>query len=791
MLKVKTNNLKQKAILVALSTLFISSAVVLMPQEATAATSTAAATTSSYGLESLTKKSNNVFSLSLSKGYKEKVNFFTISDNTILVLDLPNGKNGLKKNEIKFAEGNLFQVKLVEVAEKTRVMFYLKNSDSYRLLDNGSGGLVLQLGSTAKTAPAKGFKVVSAAQVAPAVAVFNKEPEMAPAVAQPTPVVAAKAVDSNVVQLNKITFNREKNRVGVFGMEFSNPAANPVITKKGSTLWIEINNADIADTMQKKLQVANIGSITKTIDLYKQGNTVKIALEQAGDWEFSSYQTDKRFNVEIKPVSEFEAMDREDKAQKKYTGKPISLNFQSIEVGALLQVLSDFTKKNILASEKVQGKITVRLNNVPWDQALDLIMESKNLQKIVNNNVIWVATSAEVDEKQKQKITMKQQEDKLKPKVTEYFQVNHHKAADIAALLMPGVKVAGTTGVFTDAATGRSIGIDTRSNTLFITDFAENIREAKKTLKKFDVPVRQVLIDAKIVIADNKYARELGAKFGFGYKKTRGDYTVGVADNLNNTGALVGATSDTPILPLIYNNPAVGGGVMGLTILNNLTGNLLNVELSAMEGDDRGRIVSNPRILTTDNKEASIEQGTEVPYSTSSSDSGTTVEFKKAVMSLNVKPQIAPNGRVIMDINISKDSIGQYVPVQGGGTIPSIDTKKVETQVSVNDGQTVVLGGVLENITVDGLSKVPFLADIPAIGEFFKHKLKKDDKAELLIFITPRVITDDMVDAIDETPMGLELSGGGVNLIKPEIITQQEMELKRPTNPPRAKGWFE
>ena len=571
-----------------------------------------------------------------------------------------------------------------------------------------------------------------------------------------TPVAAPL----NRAQVEKINFKKIKGKTGKLTLDFSDANVTPVVTRSNNSLIIELKNTSISQEMQKRINAQTLGTSTQVIDISTQQNNGRIVLEQNAGWDFAVYQFDKQLSVEIKTLSEYDAYMKTQEGKDSYSGKPLSINFQSMDVRTILQVIADFSKLNILTSDAVSGDMTVRLQDVPWDQALDLILESKNLQKVKEGNVVWIATRGEVAEKNDAKIKEMNQIADLEPLRLETFQLNHHKAEDILEILNAGG--AGSAGGASSGSSNSgtlsilskrgSVGIDKRNNMVFVQDIPSKIEEVKRLLKKIDITTRQVLIEAKIVIADDKWGKSLGAKFGIGARGTSGSRSIGIGNDFgtsqSNAFALTGA-SPIGVNPIFGGSSGASAGSLGFTILNLASGAALSLELNALENDNRGKVLSNPRLLTTDNKKALLEQGTEIPYVTpGSANSPATVSFKKAVLSLGVTPQISPNGRIIMSLQIRKDTVGELVNVQGGGQVPSIDTRNIDTQVTVNNGQTVVLGGVYEIANRKDAEKVPFLGDLPILGHLFKQTTDSKERAELLIFITPQVVEDEYLDKV-------------------------------------------
>lgn len=557
---------------------------------------------------------------------------------------------------------------------------------------------------------------------------------------------------------------RKENNAAVFVVEFANKGVKPVIEKKDTRLFIDLPNVSIPNEFQKRVVTDKVGTLVQNMDVSMQGSNGKIILDQKDNWDYSYSLVENQLIITVRNQVQKDE-------EKKYVGKTLTINFQDMDVRSIIQVIADFTGLNIISSDSISGNMTLRLKDVPWDQALDLILESRNLQKVKEGNVIWIATRQEVTEINKTKLELKNQNSQLEPLKLEFFQINYYKAEDLKGVIegvgkkttkdnKDGKVVDGNVSLLSNRGT---IGVDQRNNILFVQDTEENIKEIKKVIKKLDISTRQVLVEAKIVIADSQFGKELGAKFGVRGSKVLGRSNVlGIGSNAANAGTM--ATNPGGVTSNLNSNLGASGlnavvpGAIGFTLLNLISGNALDLELSALEQDQRGKVLSNPRLLTSDNKRAVIEQGTEVPYVTpGSANSPPSVAFKKAVLSLGVTPQIAPNGKVLVDLQIRKDTIGQLINIQGGGQIPAIDTKNIDTQVTLNDGQTVVLGGVYEISSQEDISKIPFFGDIPFLGNLFKHKTNSQQKGELLIFLTPHVIDDQILDGSNQEEIDLVL----------------------------------
>jgi type IV pilus assembly protein PilQ len=466
-------------------------------------------------------------------------------------------------------------------------------------------------------------------------------------------------------------------------------------------------------------------------------------IEPRGTWEHTAYQTDNRFTIEVKQQLE----DQSRLLRPGFVGEKLSLDFQSVEVRAVLQVIADFTGLNIITSDTVSGNLTLRLKDVPWDQALDIILQSKGLDMRKTGNVVWIAPRDELATREKLALEARNQIADLEPTRTESFQLNYQKAADMQRLLSdPQQRVLSKRG---------SAVVDARTNTLFVQDTPSRLEEVRRLIQRVDIPVRQVMIESRIVEATDSFSRNLGARLGYNDKTqppTGQGFTVGggaspravVGGSLTNTGFYTGQSADASTLAdsLSVNLPAPGisgatAGVFSVLLFNDKATRFLNLELSALQADNKGKIISSPRVITADQIEATIEQGTEIPYQQATSSGATSVSFKKATLSLRVKPQVTPDDNVIMQVNVHKDSVGQAT-LAG----PSIDTKNIVTEVLVENGGTVVIGGIYTQQESSTTNKVPVLGDLPYVGFLFKQNLKLDDRRELLIFITPKIIKE-------------------------------------------------
>jgi type IV pilus assembly protein PilQ len=502
------------------------------------------------------------------------------------------------------------------------------------------------------------------------------------------------------------------------------------------------------------LDVTDFGTPVQSITANRVAGKSKISIASTGNWEYSSYQNDNRFVVEVKPYKNMQAK----KGDAEFTGEKLSLNFQNIEVRSLLQVIADFTNFNIVTSDTVVGTVTLRLKEVPWDQALDIILQSKSLGMKKTGNVIWIAPREEIASREKAELEARVTVEGLEPVKTQSFQMNYAKAVDIASQLGSSSASGAPQGVGNNQSQGllsprgRAVA-EPRTNQLFVSDIPSRLQQIADLISKLDVPVRQVLIEARIVEADDKFSRSLGVRLGGadlrGVRGGDAGYSIGGKNRvaLGGTYDAINTTTGAGIVPLtttnttFYNLPAAAlGGFnpasFALSLFNSSANRYLNLELSALEADGRGKIVSSPRVVTADQVKAIIEQGVEYPYQTAAASGATTLAFRRAGLKLEVTPQITPEGNVILDVQVNKDSPGEILL-----GARAINTKRVQTQVLVENGGTVVIGGIFESEEQDAENKVPFLGDVPVVGNLFKSRSKTSNKSELLVFITPKVVS--------------------------------------------------
>jgi type IV pilus assembly protein PilQ len=626
---------------------------------------------------------------------------FTISNPPRIALDFPNTSNGLGKSSLNIGEDPLRSLNIVQAGNRTRLVLNLNKPVQYETRIEDKYLLVTLQGAE------------SAASSSNVTARF----------AESKPATAAKH------SVQDIDFRRGKNGEGRVVITLSDATTGIDIRQQGKNIVVDFINAGLPANLQRRLDVLDFGTPVQTVDAFSQGNNTRLVIEPKGLWEHSAYQTDNQFIVEVKPVIE-DPNKIAQGAKPKYSGDKLSLNFQNVEVRSVLQVIADFTGLNIITSDTVTGNLTLRLKDVPWDQALDIILQSKGLAMRKSGNVILIAPSDELATKEKLALEAKKQIEELEPLYTESFSLKYQKAQNFL-------------NVFNDAKQSilskrGSAVVDPRTNTLFIQDTPAKLDELRHLIQQVDVPLKQVMIESRIVIADDKFSKALGARFGLQSPGRANNLQTGTSGNLTSSSGIAAGTAPSGGGDLNVNLPVNGAtGTFALTLLRLGTGTLVNLELSALEADKRGKVISSPRVITADKQKATIEQGTEIPYQQATSSGATSVSFKSATLSLSVTPQITPDDKVIMDLEVKKDSVGNVF-----AGVPSIDTRKVTTQILVDNGETAVLGGIYEQTQRNDVDKVPGFGDLPLLGGLFRNTVKQDDKSELLIFITPKILKD-------------------------------------------------
>jgi type IV pilus assembly protein PilQ len=648
---------------------------------------------------------------------------FTIQSPARIALDFPGVGNALGRSQVEINQGNLKSANVVQAGERTRLVLNLKQATSYKAEIQGKSLLIFMdpLATPSATPAASNQPQTTFAE--------NRNKESAP--------------------LKDIDFRRAPDGAGRLVVDLANNQVGVDIKQQGQNLVIEFLKTSLPEGLRRRLDVGDFGTPIQLISTFQSGDRVRMVVEPKGQWEHSAYQSDSQFVLEVRQQKIDPA-----KLTKGvgYNGEKLSLNFQNIEVRSLLQVIADFTNFNVITSDSVAGGVTLRLKDVPWDQALDIILQAKGLGMRKTGNVLWIAPKEEINSKEKLELESIAALQGLEPVRSQAFQLNYTKAADIAAQI--GQSSGGTQNSTRILSARGSVIAEPRTNQLFVTDIPSKLEAIQNLISKLDIAVRQVLIEARIVEASDTFGRSLGVKLGgadlrgvrggdAGYNLF-GSNRVALGGSYSAVGKTTGAVSgqiDTTEATFV-NLPAVGQGgfnpaSIGLSIFSQAANRFLLLELSALEADGKGKVVSSPRVVTADQTRALIEQGTELPYQVATSSGATSIAFRKANLKLEVTPQITPEGNIILDLDVNKDSVGQAT---ASGF--AINTKHIKTQVLVENGGTVVIGGIFELNEVENETRIPLLGDLPVVGNLFKTRSKSSNKQEMLVFITPKMVSD-------------------------------------------------
>ncbi|MBT8101525.1 MAG: type IV pilus secretin PilQ [Gammaproteobacteria bacterium] len=653
---------------------------------------------------------------------------FTIENPARIALDLPETTLGLSSRRRDVNLGPLDTVLTAEANGRTRVVLNLGTMVEYETRRSGNTVIVTLGGGDNYSAGTTQF---------------------ASAPASDTRSYAAPGSRS----ISSVDFRRTRDGGGRVIVNLTDPSTPVDIRQEGGRVVAVFKDTSLPAELMRRLDVMDFATPVTTVDTLRTNLDARIVISADGKYEQLAYQSDNEFTIEINPAAE-QGADESSlfSEEKEYEGQRLTLNFQDIETRAVLQLLAETSGKNIVVSDTVQGNVTLRLRNVPWDQALDIVMTTKGLDMRQNGNVIMVAPAEEISARETADLEAKLAISELEPLYSEFLQVNYAKATDLAMLI---TAESGGNPMLSERG---SVGVDDRTNTLLVQDTAERLQSIRRLVRTLDIPIKQVLIESRIVVVSDDFSRDLGVRLGVTAFNESNTGLTTITGTGTGTDTMINSALDNladpangtvfPIqLPTLNNRYNVAlpigeaAGRFSLAVLEN--DYLVDLELTAMEAEGRGEIVSTPRVITANQKQATIKQGVEIPYQQSASSGATTIQFKEAVLELVVTPQITPDNNIIMDLLVSKDNVGEIISTGGlGGTVPSIDTRSVETQVLVANGQTVVLGGIYETERRETINKVPFLGDIPFAGAMFRSKQRTDNKAELLIFVTPRILEE-------------------------------------------------
>lgn len=639
---------------------------------------------------------------------------FTIDEPARIALDFAETENKLQQRNFQVGIGNIQSIISATSKDRTRVVLNLTQKTDYVTSISGNQMTLTLAGSAQETL------------VAASVSAETEGSTGTASITRSSPGIAKG--------ITNIDFKRGTNGEGRIIIDLTSTSISTDVWREHNVVHVEFVGAQLPEELQRRMDVGDFATPISHIDAIQDGANIRMSIQSNGDFDHLAYQTDRVYTIEVAPITKEEEEKRK-KTKFGYTGERLSLNFQDIEVRSVLQLLADFTGLNLVVSDSVEGNLTLRLKNVPWDQAMDIILKTKGLAQRRAGNVILIAPTDEIAAREKLELESRKQVEELERLRTEFIKVNYAKAQDMADLLkQEDNSILSNRG---------AVSVDIRTNTLLVKDTNVSLVNVRQLLAELDIPVRQVLIESRVVIANDDFSKELGVRFGVS-RDSQGPLQAG--DTAIASGSLDGVTQlwnddtfnaiDGLNVNMPVQNPA---GSFALALAKLPLGTLLEMELSAAQIEGRGEVVSSPRVITADSHTAKIEEGVEIPYL--SLDDGTaTLKFRKAVLSLEVTPQITPDDRVIMDLNVHKDSVGETVSFQSGLSAPSIDTRNVQSQLLVDNGQTVVLGGIYETIQSTQITRVPFFSDIPIIGNLFKSTNTIDDRSELLIFVTPKIL---------------------------------------------------
>ena len=654
--------------------------------------------------------------LTFSQPPSANIESYTIEEPARIVLDFPDTRSGLEQKRFSLSQANATSVMVLESDDRTRMIINLVDLVPFESSVSGRQ-LTLMIGQDGGQA---------AASSAAADILRND----------------ANRVERVVSEITDLAFQRSPEGEGLLILTLTNPSVDASIFSEGGDITLQFLNTNIREALIRHFDVTDFATPVRGIEVSTTEHGTKLKLRADGFYDYLAYQTGDEYILAVAALNEEEKRERLNEFD--YVGDRISLNFQSIEVRAVLQLIADFTELNLVASDSVTGSITLRLQNVPWDQALDLVLKTRGLDSRQIGNVLMVAPAQEIAERERQEIEANKQLAELAPLQSEFIRIRYAKAIDVVGLFEAGSEEGGAL-----ISERGSVVVDERTNSIVVTDTAAKLAEIRDLIEKVDIPIRQVMIEARIVIASSNIDEQLGIRWGGGYLNVSGDKFTSIAGdtasatNLNSQ-LIGGGQVDMPSAPFV--DLGVAEATSGFAVGFTSTDLFLTAELSALEASGEGEVVSQPKVITGDKQKASIKSGTEIPYQEGAASGATTTAFKEAVLKLDVTPNITPDDRILLDLVVNQDSVGDLVPSGNGGLIPTIDTTELMTQVLVGNGETVVLGGVFKNEELVKVEKVPLLGDIPYLGNLFKSTANSQQKTETLIFITPRILSEALVN---------------------------------------------
>ena len=641
---------------------------------------------------------------------------YSIEDPARIVLDFPDTRSRLDQKRYALSQANATSVMVLESGDRTRMIVNLVDLVPFESAVAGRQ-LTLQVG----------LDNGQFASPAPATDILRTD---------------ANRVERVVSEITDLAFQRSPDGEGLLILSLTNPAVDASIFSEGGDITLQFMNTNVRESLIRRFDVTDFATPVQGIDVSTVERGTRLKLRAEGLYDYLAYQTGDKYILAVAALSEEEKRERLNEFD--YVGDRISLNFQNIEVRAVLQLIADFTELNLVASDSVTGSITLRLQNVPWDQALDLVLKTRGLDSRQIGNVLMVAPAQEIAERERQEIEANKQLAELAPLQSEFIRIRYAKAVDVVTLFEAGSEEGGSL-----ISERGSVVVDERTNSIVVTDTAAKLAEIRDLIEKVDIPIRQVMIEARIVVANSNIDEQLGIRWGGGYLNVSGDKFTSIGGDTTsvtslNNQLIGGGQVEMPSAPFV--DLGVAEATSGFAVGFTSTDLFLTAELSALEASGEGEVVSQPKIITGDKQKAVIKSGREIPYQEGAASGATTTAFKEAVLKLDVTPNITPDDRVLLDLVVNQDSVGDLVPSGNGGLIPTIETTELTTQVLVGNGETVVLGGVFKNEELVKVEKVPLLGDIPYVGSLFKSTANSQQKTETLIFITPRILSEALVN---------------------------------------------
>ncbi len=642
---------------------------------------------------------------------------YTIEEPARIVVDLPQTRSALQEKRFPLSQPNATSVMVLESGDRTRLIVNLVELVPFESEISGRR-LILRVGRDAR----------EVALTPTTTDVLRND---------------ANRVERVVSEITDLTFQRSPDGEGLLVLTLSNPAVDASIFSEGGQITLQFMNTNVRETLIRRFDVTDFATPVQRVEVTTTERGTRLQLHADGRFDYLAYQTGNEYVLAVAPMTPEEKRERLNEFN--YVGDRISLNFQNIEVRSVLQLIADFTELNLVASDSVTGNITLRLQNVPWDQALDLVLKTRGLDSRKIGNVLMVAPAQEIAERERLEIEANKQLAELAPLQSEFIRIRYAKAVNVVSLFDAGSEEGGSL-----ISERGSVVVDERTNSILVTDTAAKLAEIRDLIEKVDIPIRQVMIEARIVIASSNIDQQLGIRWGGGYLNVDGDKFTSVAGDtasvtsLNSQMIAGNSPVQMPTAPFV--DLGVSARTSGFAVGFTSTDLFLTAELSALEASGEGEVVSQPKVITGDKQKASIKSGTEIPYQEGAASGATTTAFKEAVLKLEVTPNITPDDRILLDLVVNQDSVGELVPSGNGGLIPTIDTTELTTQVLVGNGETVVLGGVFRNEELVKVEKVPLLGDIPYLGNLFKSKANTQQKTETLIFITPRILSEALVN---------------------------------------------